>query len=171
MFKWHMIIFLWSECKFLCFLFFFSTALEKLASLGNKAKFTETDNYFQWWSYYRHQVIPTMHIFAKKRTQTLRNTRTQSFQGTSLCQGCIHNSRTHSGSDVALWGSYCSRRCWNRRSGRPRFCWLCWRKFASTFTSRATLTKPLRADKATSTHSCQGLFTIYEEGQLFLWCK
>lgn len=33
-----------------------------------------------------------------------------------------------------------------------------------------TLTKPLRADKATGTYFCQGLFAIYE-GRLFLWCK
>lgn len=44
------------------------------------------------------------------------------------------------------------------RPGRTKSGWLCQRKVANTFTCRPTVTRPLRADKATGTYFCQGLF-------------
>lgn len=44
------------------------------------------------------------------------------------------------------------------RPGRTKLGWLCQRKVANTFTCTPTVTRPLRADKATGTYFCQGLF-------------
>lgn len=108
-----------------------------------------------------------MHNFAKNPgTEKGRDTQ---FPWPSVCHGGTHTAELTWG-QMGLLSFLTAVGDVGIQGRGTRFCWLCSRKFARTFTSRPTLTKPRRADKATGTYFCQGLLTIYE-GQLSLWCK